>query len=122
MRTMIFGACTDLGVHIDGADLGPVQLEHQEGGVFLGRDYNKSKNFSNEVAHEIDLEIRKIINECYENAKKILDEHKDLVKLIAETLLEYETLTKEQIEYLVKNGCMPEEESYEDRETSVSVE
>ncbi|MBO5376275.1 MAG: ATP-dependent zinc metalloprotease FtsH [Bacilli bacterium] len=96
------------------SDLGPVQLEHQEGGVFLGRDYNKSKNFSNEVAHEIDLEIRKIINECYENAKKILDEHKDLVKLIAETLLEYETLTKEQIEYLVKNGCMPEEENYDD--------
>ena len=96
------------------SDLGPVQLEHQEGGVFLGRDYNKSKNFSNEVAHEIDLEIRKIINECYENAKKILDEYKDLVKLIAETLLEYETLTKEQIEYLVKNGCMPEEENYED--------
>ena len=96
------------------SDLGPVQLEHQEGGVFLGRDYNKSKNFSNEVAHEIDLEIRKIINECYENAKKILDEHKGLVKLIAETLLEYETLTKEQIEYLVKNGCMPEEENYDD--------
>ena len=54
------------------SDLGPVQLEQQEGGVFLGRDYNKSRNFSNEVAHEIDLEMRKIINECYDNAKKIL--------------------------------------------------
>ncbi len=93
------------------SDLGPVQLEQQEGGVFLGRDYGKTRNFSNEVAHEIDLEMRKIIDECYEKAKKILRDNKDLVKLIAETLLEYETLTKEQIEYLVKNGKMPEEES-----------
>ena len=92
------------------SDLGPVQLEQQEGGVFLGRDYNKSRNFSNEVAHEIDLEMRKIINDCYDNAKKILKENSDLVKLIADNLLEYETLTKEQIEYLVKNGHMPEEE------------
>ena len=95
------------------SNLGPVQLEHQEGGVFLGRDYNKSKNFSNEVAHEIDLEIRNIINECYDNAKKILDDNKSLVKLIAETLLEYETLTKEQIEHLAEHGCMPEEDTVE---------
>jgi len=96
------------------SDLGPVQLEQQEGGVFLGRDYNKSRNFSNEVAHEIDLEMRKIIDECYENAKRILKENEDLVKLIAEALLEYETLTKEQIEYLAEHKEMPKEEiSYE---------
>ncbi len=92
------------------SDLGPVQLEQQEGGVFLGRDYNKTRLFSNEVAHEIDLEMRKIINECYDKAKKILKENSDLVKLIAETLLEVETLTKEQIDYLVKNGRLPEED------------
>ena len=96
------------------SDLGPVQLEQQEGGVFLGRDYGKTRNFSNEVAHEIDLEMRKIIDECYDNAKKILKENEDLVKLIAETLLEYETLTKEQIDYLVKNGKMPDEDVEED--------
>ena len=56
--------------------------------------------------------MRKIINECYETAKKILSENKDLVKLIADNLLEYETLTKEQIEYLVQNGKMPEEEDF----------
>jgi len=92
------------------SDLGPVQLEQQEGGVFLGRDYNKSRNFSNEVAHEIDLEMRKIIDECYKNAKKILKENEDLVKLIADALLEHETLTKEQIEYLAKHKVMPKEE------------
>ncbi len=96
------------------SDLGPVQLEQQEGGVFLGRDYNKSRNFSNEIAHEIDLEMRKIMDECYKKAKEILTKEKDLVKLIAETLLEYETLTKEQIDYLVENGHMPEVESLSD--------
>ena len=92
------------------SDLGPVQLETQEGGVFLGRDYNKSKNFSNEVAHEIDIEMRKIINECYENAKKIINENRDLLELIAESLLKYETLTKEQIDYIAKYGKMPTED------------
>ena len=96
------------------SDLGPVQLEHQEGSVFLGRDYNKSRNFSNEVAHEIDLEVRKIVNECYVNAKKVLKDNQDLVKLIAENLIEYETLTKEQIEYLVENGKMMEVEPLKD--------
>ena len=98
------------------SDLGPVQLEQQEGGVFLGRDYGKTRNFSNEVAHEIDLEMRKIIDECYDKARKILKDNEDLVKLIAETLLEYETLTKEQIEYLVQNGRMPEESEIENTE------
>ena len=97
------------------SDLGPVQLEQQEGGVFLGRDYGKTRNFSNEVAHEIDLEMRKIIDECYEKAKTILKENSDLVKLIADNLLEYETLTKEQIEYLVKTGRMPDESTIEEK-------
>ena len=92
------------------SELGPVQLEQQEGGVFLGRDYNKSRNFSNEVAHEIDLQMRKIIDECYKNAKKLLKENEELVKLIADALLEHETLTKEQIEYLAEHKEMPKEE------------
>ena len=92
------------------SDLGPIQFEQQEGGVFLGRDYNKSKNFSNEIAHEIDIEMRKIINECYDNAKKIISENMDLLELIASSLLEHETLTKEQIDYLYENGKMPEED------------
>ncbi len=97
------------------SDLGPMQLEQQEGSVFLGRDYNKSRNFSNEVAHEIDQEMRKIIDECYKKATKIIKENRKLLDLLATTLLEYETLTKEQIDYLVKNGEMPNEDetSYE---------
>ena len=92
------------------SDLGPIQLEQQEGGVFLGRDYNKSRNFSNEVAHEIDLEMRKIVNECYKKTEKIIKENEDLLTLIANALLEYETLTKEQIDYLVEHGKMPDDQ------------
>ena len=91
------------------SDLGPLQLEQQEGSVFLGRDYNKAQHFSNEVANEIDMEMRKIINECHSKATEIIKKNNDLLKLIAETLLEYETLTKEQIDYLVENGKMPDE-------------
>jgi cell division protease FtsH len=95
------------------SDLGPIQLEAREEGVFLGRDYNKSRNFSNEVAHEIDEEIRKIIKGCYKIAHDIIKQNLDLLKLIANTLIEYETLTKEQIDYLVEHGCMPNNEDEE---------
>ena len=91
------------------SDLGPLQFEQQSGSVFLGRDYNKPQHFSNEVANEIDMEMRKIINNCHKKAKEIINKNKDLLELIANALLEYETLTKEQIDYLVKNGRMPDE-------------
>ena len=91
------------------SDLGPLQFEQQEGSVFLGRDYNKSHNFSNEVANEIDMEMRKIIDECHAKATKIIKENMSLLKLIAESLLEQETLTKEEIDYLVANGHLPKD-------------
>ncbi len=92
------------------SSLGPLQLEQNEGSVFLGRDYNKSRNFSSQVAYEIDQEMRKIIDECYKNAEKIIKENKDLLDLIANTLITKETLTKEEIDYLVEHKCLPEEE------------
>ena len=91
------------------SSLGPVQLEQQEGSVFLGRDYNKSRNFSGQVAFEIDQEMRKIMDECYKNARKILEDNKDLLDLIANTLLEKETITKEEIDHLVLYGKLPED-------------
>ena len=98
------------------SDLGPIQFERQESSVFLGRDYNKTQNFSHEVAKQIDEEVRKIITEQFAIAKKTIKENMDLLKLIAETLLEYETITKEQIDYLVKNGCMPEDDVISEEE------
>ncbi len=106
------------------SDLGPIQFEEQQSSVFLGRDYNKAQNFSHEVAKQIDEEVRKIITVQYEVTKKIVKENMDLLKLIAETLLEYETITKEQIDYLVKNGKMPEEDikAHEEFEKSLKEE
>ena len=100
------------------SELGPVQFEHQESSVFLGRDYNKSRNFSSQVAFEIDQEQRKIINECYDVTKKIIEENKDLLDVIAKTLLRYETITKEQIEQLVKDGYI-EGDDIDKKELSV---
>ncbi len=96
------------------SSLGPVQLETPEGSSFLGRDYNKNRNFSDQVALEIDNEVRKIINECYDKAKKIIEKNRDLLDLIATNLIEHETLTKEQIDYLVENGKMPDEDMLDD--------
>ena len=92
------------------SSLGPVQFEQQEGSVFLGRDYNKSRNFSSQVAFEIDQEMRKIIDECYNEATKLLKKERKLLDLIALTLVERETITKEQIDYLVEHGVMPLDE------------
>ena len=91
------------------SDLGPIQFEHQDSSVFLGRDYNKVRNFSTEVANEIDKEVRKIISKQYEVAKKIINENRNLLDLVAESLIEHETLTKEQIDHLVEFGVMPDE-------------
>lgn len=93
------------------SSLGPVQFEHQESSVFLGRDYNKSRNFSSQVAYQIDKEVRKIIGEQYEVAKKVIKENMELLELIAETLIEAETLTKEQIEYLIEHGVLADEDT-----------
>lgn len=101
------------------SDLGPVQLEHPSESVFLGRDYNsKSQNFSDTVALEIDKEVRKIMDECYANATKILKDNKDLVMLLADTLVEKETITKEEIDELVTTGKLSTVEEYviEDKE------
>lgn len=83
--------------------LGPVQYEHRSEDVFLGRDYTKSRNFSDQVALEIDNEVRNIIDDCYNSAKDILKGNKKLIEILAQSLIEKETLTKEEIEDIVSN-------------------
>ncbi len=91
------------------SELGPMQYEQKSEGVFLGRDYNKSRNYSDQVALEIDREVRKIIENCYKDAKKILNENKELVETLSNALVERETLTKEEIESLVTTGKIGED-------------
>ncbi|MCK5761610.1 MAG: AAA family ATPase, partial [Candidatus Izimaplasma sp.] len=86
------------------SSLGPILYEKRSNSVFLGRDYNVDKAFSDQVALEIDNEVRKIINECYEIGKGVLEKHIELLKLIAMYLLEVETLTKEDIYEIVESG------------------
>ncbi len=107
------------------SDLGPVQLEEKQGNVFLGRDYAKDKNFSDAVALEIDTEVRKIMDECYKEATKILKANKKLVMLISDTLMEHETITKEEIDELVSTGKIAkyeEKDAEEKKKTKKSKE
>ena len=104
------------------SNLGPMMLEEKDGNTFLGRDYTKNRNISDTVAHEIDEEMRSIINSCYEKTKKILIENKDLLKLIADTLLEEETITKEEIDFLVEKGHLPKEETEKKEEENIITE
>ena len=85
------------------SELGPIQLEEPSSSIFLGRDYNKAQNFSSEIAYRIDEEIRKIIDKQYKVAEKIIKDNKELLDLIANALLEQETLTKEEIDEIVAN-------------------
>ncbi|MDR0140438.1 ATP-dependent zinc metalloprotease FtsH [Metabacillus idriensis] len=88
--------------------LGPLQFGQSQGQVFLGRDFNSEQNYSDAIAHEIDMEVQRFIKESYERAKKILTENRDKLELIAQTLLEIETLDAEQIKHLVDHGTLPE--------------
>ena len=95
------------------SNLGPMQYEEGSHSVFLGRDYAKNRNFSDQVALEIDRETRKIIEECYAQAKKIISENEGLVTLLSDYLMKYETLTKEQIDSIVEKGIIEEEKTEE---------
>ncbi|RST71153.1 ATP-dependent metallopeptidase FtsH/Yme1/Tma family protein [Siminovitchia acidinfaciens] len=89
--------------------LGPLQFGQAQGGqVFLGRDLHNEQNYSDAIAFEIDKEIQRIIKECYARAKEILTKHRDKLELIAQTLLEVETLDAEQIRSLFDTGKLPE--------------
>ena len=84
------------------SDLGPIKYNSGSENVFLGRDYNSPNNVSGQVAFEIDEEVRKIVNGCHAKAREILEEHRSDLIAIAEALMEYETLTSEQIERVIK--------------------
>lgn len=84
--------------------LGPVTYERDTDTVFLGRDYGKSKDFSEAIATKIDDEVRGVINECYEIARKLITKNLDLLKTIAKYLLDVETLTKEDIDEISETG------------------
>lgn len=103
--------------------LGPMQFGSSQGGnVFLGRDFNSEQNYSDSIAYEIDKEMQSLIVEQYERTKQILTEKRDLLTLIAETLLEVETLDAQQIEHLRDHGKLPERKDYSQDTESITIE
>ena len=91
--------------------LGPVAYgEAQNHQVFLGRDFNHERNYSEEVAGEIDKEVRKYLEEAYEACRKLITENRDKLELIAQALMERETLTAKQLEELLTNGKLSDED------------
>jgi len=89
--------------------LGPMQFGRSQGQVFLGRDFGHERNYSEQIAYEIDQEMQNIINECYTRCKDLLTTHRDQLDLIANTLLRVETLDAEQIKELIETGKMSNE-------------
>ncbi|MGE7920976.1 ATP-dependent zinc metalloprotease FtsH [Viridibacillus sp. NPDC093762] len=89
--------------------LGQLQFGSSQGGnVFLGRDINSEQNYSDKIAYEIDQEMQSMVKEQYDRTKRILTENRDLLNLIATTLLEVETLDAEQIQHLKDHGKLPD--------------
>ena len=103
------------------SDLGPIKYNAGNENVFLGRDYNQPNNVSGEVAYEIDQEVRKIINTCHTKARQIIEAHKTELETIAHALMEYETLTAEQIQRVVKGEDISADFKYAEKEPSEPV-
>jgi cell division protease FtsH len=83
--------------------LGPMTLGEQEHEVFLGRDFSNTPNYSQEIAFEIDKEVRRMIDEGFDKAFKILSDRRDQLDLMADVLVERETVDKEELEALLNN-------------------
>ena len=93
--------------------LGTVQYEgnHQ---VFVGRDYGQTKAYSEDIAYQIDSEVRRMMSEAHVRARQIIEEHREQLNLIAEKLLELETLDEKTIRSLFETGQMPSDSNSEE--------
>ena len=101
--------------------LGPVVYGHDESEVFLGRDYSQGKNYSENIAAEIDAEIREMIETAYEKSKDILESHKDQVHLLSAYLMKHEKIDGADFEKLMK-GEITVEDDTDSPENSASTE
>jgi cell division protease FtsH len=90
--------------------LGPITFGKSESNVFLGRDIAKDRGYSEEIAFEIDKEIRRIVDECYARSRNLLETNREQLDLLASALLEHEVLDKQQVEALFEGQLPPFEE------------
>ncbi|HEY0164975.1 MAG TPA: cell division protein FtsH, partial [Sphingomicrobium sp.] len=82
--------------------LGPLQYAEADEEVFLGYSMNRQKNMSNETAQAIDMEIRRVVEQGYDRAKSLLEKHREDLETLAKALLEYETLSGDEIKAVLK--------------------
>ncbi|UUM20410.1 ATP-dependent zinc metalloprotease FtsH [Mycoplasma sp. 2045] len=105
------------------SDLGPIKYQEEEGSPFLGKTLATSSSISNQISHEIDLEVRKIMLEAKNIATKVIKKNRELLELIKTSLLEKETIVAEEIEYIAKNLQLPpEKEKSEEKASSVGLD
>ncbi|BBU48038.1 ATP-dependent zinc metalloprotease FtsH [Mycoplasmopsis felis] len=98
------------------SDLGPIKYQEESGSPFLGKTLATSSSLSNQISHEIDLEIRKIIIEAQKIAYQTILDNKELLELIKTLLLEKETIIAEEINYIAQNLKLPPKETKEEIE------
>ncbi|MFL5353727.1 ATP-dependent zinc metalloprotease FtsH [Archangium sp.] len=89
--------------------MGPLSFGKSDGEVFLGRDFNSAKDYSEDTARQIDAEVRVIVMSCYEAGKRVLTEHLEGLKRVADALVEYETLDAEDVNILLQGGQLTRE-------------
>ena len=94
--------------------IGPIAYGEENHQVFLGRDLNRERNYSEEIAGEIDREVRRYIEEAYEACRTIIVENRDKLDLIAKELLERETLSAAELEELMTKGAISEKDKQSD--------
>ncbi|MBE8965644.1 ATP-dependent zinc metalloprotease FtsH2 [Nostocales cyanobacterium LEGE 12452] len=95
------------------SDLGPLSLESQQGEVFLGRDWTTRSEYSESIASRIDGQVREIVEQCYDNAKKIIRDHRTVTDRLVDLLIEKETIDGEEFRQIVAEYTeVPEKQQY----------
>ena len=101
--------------------LGPLTYSEDEGEVFLGRSVTQHKQISPETAKAIDIEVRKIIDRNYKRAKEILRKHKKELKVMAEALMKFETIDRDQIKDIMEGRSPKPPEGWEDKSKPIQT-
>lgn len=103
-------------------ELGPITFgKAHDQQVFMGRDFNHERNYSEEVASEIDREVKKYIEDAYSKCRQLLLEHIDKLHLIADALIERETLEASELKQLMENGCIAEKKPDEEKNDGAPI-
>ena len=91
--------------------MGLISYDDDSGEVFIGRDFEKTRSYSERTADEIDEEVKAIIDQCYRNARSIILEYRDVLNACAQLLLEKEKISREEFEALFENREIPADEA-----------